>query len=426
MPLRNHPPAPALVDPRPDGYNPNPNIREASPKASSRPHKDKDVTSTTAVRHCGLSWFRSWLSKATEIGKNHLYTILCSVLLIIVTIFFRTLMPAIYGGCIALISGISSDDPDTSTQPAVKSAVDSISSATSNRSNSRRRRSLRRHCESAQRRERKAEEREALRLRRQAARGYLESLATISTVKSKLVRTRFLGSGSFGEVYLAYSMDDPSTEVAVKTACVDTDLIDKQYELAILDRISRCMQEGRKLHYVLTLANIDHPIWMSPEGWLHYAMNPCLTDLSSQLGKVHGRQLQKVVAELLCGISSIHDTLDTIHGDVKSENILIDRTGHCVFSDFSTSTTPNYIPPELQPAAGQSNGRTKAGDYWALGITIVELLAGPLEQLLEQRCPVIVDKGFYLSVDLSFLPILLGKEPPTLRSFLETVCTQHA
>lgn len=91
---------------------------------------------------------------------------------------------------------------------------------------------------------------------------------------------------------------------------------------------------------------------------------------------------QFYISRMVCALESLH-RLRIVHRNVKPQNVLVTHLGHPKLSDFSLATviigqtftacgTPDYLPPEV--LAG--TGHTRAVDWWSLGATLFELLAG--------------------------------------------------
>ena len=88
------------------------------------------------------------------------------------------------------------------------------------------------------------------------------------------------------------------------------------------------------------------------------------------------------LTEIISAFSYLH-SLNMVYKDLKPQNILLDKDGHIVITDFGFSKkvsdrtwtlcgTPEYLAPEIL----QLKGHDKAVDWWALGILIYEMLAG--------------------------------------------------
>ena len=99
------------------------------------------------------------------------------------------------------------------------------------------------------------------------------------------------------------------------------------------------------------------------------------------------------------GLKFLHDN-NIVHRDVKSDNILIDKNGHCKIADFGcsiklkngqpdifTKTEGNmyFFPPEFVDGKNKKQFGYKPVDIWALGISIYTCIFKSLPFLPENR-----------------------------------------
>jgi len=140
------------------------------------------------------------------------------------------------------------------------------------------------------------------------------------------------------------------------------------------------------------LAEVRHPfiislLWSDKDATRLYLLFPFLSggELFSYLrraGKFPPKTAVFFGAEIVSALSYLH-SLSIIYRDLKPENLLLDREGHLVITDFGFAKritdrtwtlcgTPEYLAPEII----QSKGHNFSVDWWALGILIFEMLAG--------------------------------------------------
>ena len=106
--------------------------------------------------------------------------------------------------------------------------------------------------------------------------------------------------------------------------------------------------------------------------------------LAQYAGRLTGGQLGWVAVELARALVTLHASLEA-HGDVKPDNILVDRSGKMLVADplgngtaitmlFSRNCggTPGYMAPEI--AAG--GNISQAGDVYSYSATLFHLMTG--------------------------------------------------
>ncbi len=190
-----------------------------------------------------------------------------------------------------------------------------------------------------------------------------------------------LGEGGMASVYKAFQAG-----------------VDRQVALKVLPRqlasdptfVARFRQEAR------VLAQLQHPHIppihdFGEEGGYTYLVMPFIEG-GTLVSLMNGRPLPLTVVRRI--ISQIGDALDyahstgLVHRDVKPSNILIDKRGNCLLTDFGisklvasssritttggTTGTPAYMSPE-QGLGHRIDGRS---DQYSLGVILYELVTG--------------------------------------------------
>lgn len=200
---------------------------------------------------------------------------------------------------------------------------------------------------------------------------------------AELVVERELGRGGMAVVFLAVDAA-LQRRVAVKMllpeAIVDVSVVE------------RFLREGR------TVASLDHPHVVrvmsvrSHHGTsaivMQYVDGPSLDVLLQQRGRLSIEEAGRILSQVAAGLQHAHDR-GVIHRDVKPANVLIDRDGRAIVTDFgiarrddgSTPTktgfvlgTVDYMSPEQRAGERVS----PATDQYALGVMAFELLTGRL------------------------------------------------
>lgn len=121
---------------------------------------------------------------------------------------------------------------------------------------------------------------------------------------------------------------------------------------------------------------------------LYYILEPCLGGDLYTCYQKHGLYGNLPVTKFYTGcvclaLQSIH-TLQVIHRDIKSENVLIDSMGYGKICNFGLAKltigrtytfcgTPEYLAPEV---VSLKAGYGRAADWWALGILLFEMMSG--------------------------------------------------
>lgn len=237
--------------------------------------------------------------------------------------------------------------------------------------------------------------------------------------------TRLLGIGSFSKVYLA-RLRSSDYEFAIKVI--------KKTNLTISSDPESVLSEMRALHIgrnypFLTIA---HCCFQSKDR-LYFVMEYVIgRDLLYHLRKSRKFTEDRAKfysAEIVLAIKFLHKQ-GVVYRDIKLENIIIEKHGHCKLLDFGMAKelnksdmktrtfcgTPSYISPEVIKELDYGY----SVDWWALGVLMFEMLVGcsPFEAHSDEQLykKIVGDEDVKfprsLSVEArSILEGLLNKDP---------------
>jgi len=195
---------------------------------------------------------------------------------------------------------------------------------------------------------------------------------------------RFIGSGTFGEVWVAV---DKATdiEVAVKIyASMD-------------EKGLKEFKDEFKISFELNHSNLLHANYLgvNSEDKRPYLVMPYCPDgsVSKYSGEMNETDLWRFIRDVAAGLAYLHSkNPPIIHQDIKPDNILILKSGDFVITDFgiskqlratmrktasaiSSAGAISYMGPERFTKQYHA---VKASDIWSLGASIFELATNEL------------------------------------------------
>jgi serine/threonine-protein kinase len=191
-----------------------------------------------------------------------------------------------------------------------------------------------------------------------------------------------LGRGGMGVVYKAV---DPKLERFIAIKCLSDELSTDEIT------VTRFLREARNV------AALNHPhiaqIFLADEdeGKPYFVMEfidgESLVDRLARDGRLLPEQARRIITECAQALKAAHEE-NIVHRDIKPGNIMIDRRGRSVLTDFGIASvvhpdmeqtaskyimgTPGYLPPEVMTGKPADH----RGDLFALGAVYYEMLAG--------------------------------------------------
>ena len=191
-----------------------------------------------------------------------------------------------------------------------------------------------------------------------------------------------LGTGSYGQVYLAVDRKDPDQKVAIKV--INKQRMSKEDILAIMDEVQ-------------ILLTVDHPNIVAYRetyddlNYIYLVMEHLpggeLFDSPQTFTKENSSYSEgdaaAVISKLLKALHHCH-SLGIVHRDLKPENIMYGADGDVRIVDFGLARetvdkmstfagTPYFMAPEVL-----NHNYGQKCDVWSLGCVLYMLVAGKL------------------------------------------------
>ncbi|KAJ7198255.1 kinase-like domain-containing protein [Mycena pura] len=204
----------------------------------------------------------------------------------------------------------------------------------------------------------------------------------------KWVRGELIGRGTYGRVYLALNVTTGEM-MAVKQ--VESPRTASDWNDSRQTSVVQALKFESE-----TLKVLDHPNIVQYLGFeetptnlsifLEYVPGGSIGSCLHKYGKFEEDVTKSFTSQILAGLEYLHSK-GIVHGDLKSDNILVETTGVCKISDFGTlkrtddrndehtamQGTVFWMAPEVIITQKKYNSKI---DIWSIGCVMLEMWAG--------------------------------------------------
>ncbi|KAF9401583.1 Suppressor of Sensor Kinase (SLN1) [Mortierella sp. AD011] len=221
--------------------------------------------------------------------------------------------------------------------------------------------------------------------------------ALTDSVAIRWQMAKYIGSGTFGTVYLGTNSDTGEL-IAVK------EIRFQNASMSLVKSIRDEMKVMKMMHHpnIVRYDNIEvhrHKVFI----FMEYCQGGSLADLLEH-GRIEDEKVIKFYTlQMLKGLAYLHDK-NVVHRDIKPDNVLLDHLGNIKYVDFgaakilaknqrtrthgrsiaesisvgvganSLNGTPMYMAPEV--IKNGEKGRKGSMDIWSLGCCVLEMATG--------------------------------------------------
>eukprot|EP01080_Neovahlkampfia_damariscottae_P012763 gene12763-7037_t len=201
-----------------------------------------------------------------------------------------------------------------------------------------------------------------------------ETEKEIHKKQQEYIKIQFLGSGKFGTVFLAKSIQN-SQYFAIKSVKKEMN-VNYEREMKILQKISN--------PYIITYVDSFHDEF-NFNIVMEYIEGYDLNQIINLSIKFNETVLSYIIHQILLGLNYLHEN-HIIHRDLKTSNIMVDhRTGDVKIADFGTANISNSLDQfgtftgtvgYMSPERLKGENHYYSSDIWSVGMIIMKILNG--------------------------------------------------